>query len=247
LTRYEKSNKKEFQKIFQLRRKISILFQERKRIDSLKQFEKKMLLAGFHKVAGIDEAGRGALAGPIVASAVIFQQIESLFVDHLKDSKKLTKQKREYLYSIIQTSSYDIGIGIVSPEIIDKINIAQATFLAMKRAVMNLRECPEYILVDGFKIPNIHLPQQHLIKGESRSISIAAASIVAKVYRDKLMNQLHKEYPFYQFDQNVGYGTKRHILAIKKFGICPLHRKTFKGVIENHINKPRIISKSLFE
>lgn len=234
MIKYQKLNKtNQTRKICQLKKRITFLFQERKRIESLKYFEKKLLFSGFEKVAGIDEVGRGALAGPIVASAVVFHKIEFFFVDNLKDSKKMTKKKREYLSGVIQATSHDIGIGIVSPEVIDRINIAQATFLAMKRAIMNLSDCPDYILVDGFKIPYIHIPQNHLIKGEDRSISIAAASIIAKVYRDKLMSQFHEEYPFYQFNQNAGYGTKSHLWAIKKFGICPLHRKTFKGVIEN--------------
>ena len=206
-----------------------------------------MLFSGFQKIAGIDEVGRGALAGPIVASAVMFHNIESFFADNLKDSKKVTRKRREYLSGIIRAASYDIGIGMVSPEVIDKINIAQATFLAMKRAIMNLNECPDYILVDGFPIPYIRIPQKSIIKGEDKSISIAAASIIAKVYRDKLMSQFHEKYPFYQFNQNAGYGTKSHLWAIKKFGISPLHRKTFKGVMINPARKQDDLLKFLYQ
>lgn len=188
---------------------------------------------GFRFIAGIDEAGRGALAGPVVAAAVIIKDIDTFFLAYLKDSKRLTKEKRELLFNIIKRNCYDFGIGIVSPEIIDRINIAQASFLAMKRAIKNLKQypdCPDFILVDAFKIPFIKIPQNNLVKGEDKSVSIAAASIIAKVCRDQIMYRNHEKYPFYQFNRNVGYGTKYHLISIKKHGICPLHRKTFKGV-----------------
>ena len=214
--------------IFRLRKKIGFFYQERKRIETLKYFERKRFSNGFNYIAGIDEAGRGALAGPVVAAAVIIKEIDSFFIAHLKDSKKLNRAKRESLFEIIKIKSYDIGIGIVGSEIIDKINIAQATFLAMKRAIRDLKRCPDYIMVDAFKIPYIHVPQDNLIRGEDKSVSIAAASIIAKVCRDEIMYGFHEKYPFYQFNQNVGYGTNKHAMAIKKHGICPLHRKTFK-------------------
>lgn len=227
----EKLSKKEFvRKLLQLRKSIYFLYQERQRIDKLKYFEKNLYNNGFRYIAGIDEVGRGSLAGPVVAAAVIFPKVDSIFIEHLKDSKKINRNRREHLIKIIKEKSFDIGIGIVSPEVIDKINIAQATFLAMKKAIINLNHCPDYILIDAFKIPSISIPQKNFIKGEEVSISIAAASIVAKVYRDQLMYQYHNQYPFYQFNQNVGYGTKDHLIAIKKYGICFLHRKTFKGV-----------------
>ena len=176
------------------------------------------------------------MAGPVVAAAVIIKNIDKFFLAHLKDSKKLNKEKRYHLYNILKEKCFDYGIGIVEPEIIDKINIAQASFLAMKRAIVNLKnypECPNFILVDGFKIPFINIPQNNLIKGEDKSISIAAASIIAKVSRDKIMCENHKRYPCYNFYKNVGYGTFEHLKAIKKYGISPIHRKTFKKVSEN--------------
>ncbi len=234
--------------VFRLRKNICFFYQERKRIERLKYFEKKQFCNGFHYIAGIDEAGRGALAGPVVAAAVVIKEIDSFFLAHLRDSKKLNKVIRERLFKIIKIKSYDIGIGIAGSGIIDKINIAQATFIAMKRAIMDLRRCPDYILVDAFKIPYIHIPQNNLIKGEDKSVSIAAASVIAKVCRDQIMYGFHEKYPFYQFNQNVGYGTKQHIIAIKKYGICPLHRKTFKGVaIDFSKNQELIKQERLYE
>ncbi len=227
-------------KVFQLRKNIEFFYQERERIERLKYFEKKQLSAGFHYIAGIDEVGRGALAGPVVAAAVIIERIDSFFLVYLKDSKKLNRIKRESLFDNIKMKSFDIGIGIIGPEIIDKINIAQASFLAMKRAIMNLKRCPDYVLVDAFKIPFIRTPQENLVKGEDKSVSIAAASIIAKVYRDQIMYDSHKKYPVYQFNHNVGYGTNKHIMAIKNYGICPLHRKTFKGVVSEISKKDYI-------
>lgn len=217
-------------KIIKLKKSIKYFYQERKRIENLKYFEKKCFSKGFHCVAGIDEVGRGSLAGPVVAAAVVLKDIDYFHINYLKDSKKLNKSKREKVNELIRRKSDNIGIGIVGPDIIDKINIAQATFLAMKRAIIDLKYFPDYVLVDGFKIPFISIPQYNIVKGEDKSVSIAAASIIAKVYRDKIMLDFHKKYPVYQFDKNVGYGTKKHILAIKQFGITSIHRKTFKGV-----------------
>ncbi|MBN2394994.1 MAG: ribonuclease HII [Candidatus Atribacteria bacterium] len=224
------SNQALVRKILYLKKRVQFFYLERERVERIKYFEKVLKAEGFDRIAGIDEVGRGALAGPVVAAAVVFDKIDSIFIESLKDSKKIRKAKRESLFEIIKEKSSNIGIGVVSPKIIDKINIAQATFLAMKRAIMNLNILPDYILVDAFKIPHISIPQKNLIKGEDQSISIAAASIIAKVYRDRLMLKHHCEYPFYQFNHNVGYGTKNHLMAIQKYGICPLHRKTFRGV-----------------
>jgi len=229
-------NKFYYKKIVQLRKNIIFLYQDRIRIEKLKCFEQICLSDGYNFIAGIDEAGRGSLAGPVVAAAVIIGDIKKYFLAELKDSKKLSKEKRNYLFEIIKEKCFDYGIGIVSPKIIDKINIAQATFLAMKRSIVNLRnypESPDFLLVDGFKIPFIKVPQKNLIKGEDKSISIAAASIIAKVTRDKIMYAKHEMYPCYNFNRNVGYGTAEHLKAIKKYGISPLHRKTFKKVKEN--------------
>ncbi|MFW6149768.1 MAG: ribonuclease HII [Atribacterota bacterium] len=234
-------------KILRLKKNIKFLYRERERIESLKCFEKRHISNGFYYIAGIDEVGRGALAGPVVAAAVVIKDIDYFYLTYLKDSKRLNRVKREDISEFIKYKSRDIGIGIVEPDIIDKINIVQATFLAMKRALMNLKRFPDYILVDAFKIPYIRIPQDNLIKGEDKSISIAAASIIAKVCRDKIMYDFNKKYPFYQFDKNLGYGTRNHIMAIKKYGICPLHRKTFKNVSRDmDINKNVIKQERLY-
>ncbi len=188
---------------------------------------------GYSVVAGLDEVGRGPLAGPVVAAAVILPENcqHSLFID----SKKLTAKKRETLFEYLHEIPAQIGIGIVSHKIIDKINILQASLLAMKRGVSELKkqniEC-DFLLVDGkFPVP-IKKVQQPLIKGETRSASIAAASIIAKVTRDRIMAKLHKKYPLYNFIKNQGYPTKEHRVAISVHGITPHHRITFRGVKE---------------
>lgn len=223
-------------KVSRLRRKINFLYQERIRIEKLKTIERNLLLSGFHCIAGIDEVGRGALAGPVVAAAVVLGDIDSFFITDLKDSKKISKNKREYLYKLIMDKSCDIGIGLASPATIDRINILKATLLAMTRAIASLSQQPDYLLIDALKIPFIETEQDSIVKGEDKSISIAAASVVAKVYRDNLMREFHKKYPIYLFNQNMGYGTKKHFAAIKTDGICPIHRKTFKGVVVNNKN-----------
>jgi ribonuclease HII len=215
--------------IHNYRRKIEELYQERIRISNLYNYENKLNNLGYSLVVGLDEVGRGSLAGPVVASAVILPC--QLFIPGIKDSKKLTPKKREYIYSNIFDKADSIGIGIVESEIIDKINIAQASFLAMKRAILNLKEIPNYLLVDGFRIPHLKIPQLALTKGEDKSISIAAASIIAKVYRDNIMIKFHHKYPQYHFDKNKGYGTREHFRALRKYGASEIHRKSFKGVI----------------
>jgi len=188
---------------------------------------------GYPIVAGLDEVGRGPLAGPVVAAAVVLPANckHSLFVD----SKQLTPKKRQLLFEYLNEIPAHIGIGIVSHKIIDKINILQASLLAMKRGVNELTKIkvvPDFLLVDGkFPIP-MQTPQQPLIKGETRSASIAAASIVAKVTRDRIMAELHSKYPHYNFIKNQGYPTREHRSAISSHGITPHHRVTFRGVKE---------------
>ncbi len=195
--------------------------------------ERNLQQQGYPVVAGLDEVGRGPLAGPVVAAAVILPPDcqHSLFID----SKKLSPKVRQQLFELLHTIPARIGIGIVSQRIIEKINILQASLLAMKRAVLQLKKDgvqPVFLLVDGkFTIP-MSTPQEALIKGESRSASIAAASIVAKVTRDKMMAKLHQQYPHYNFIKNQGYPTLEHRTAIQKHGITTHHRKTFKGVRE---------------
>ncbi len=217
-------------KILKLRNKISFLYNERIRIENLKIIERKLLYSDYLLIAGIDEVGRGAIAGPVVAAAVVIKDINSFFISELKDSKKLNRLKRKNISEFIYKRACDVGIGLVSSNTIDKINIVNSTILAMKRAVWSLKKLPDYLLIDALTIPSIEIKQRKIIKGEDISISIASASIIAKVYRDNIMETLHKKYPSYHFDQNKGYGTKEHFNLIRSYGICPIHRKTFKGV-----------------
>lgn len=195
--------------------------------------ERSLQHQGYPVVAGLDEVGRGPLAGPVVAAAVILPDRcqHSLFID----SKKLSPKKRQTLFDYLHEIPAHIGIGIVSHTTIDTINILQASLLAMKRGVIELAKqdvSPDFLLVDGkFPIP-LATAQQPLVKGETRSASIAAASIIAKVTRDRIMADLHTKYPHYNFIQNQGYPTKEHRQAVKDHGICPHHRLSFKGVKE---------------
>jgi len=215
--------------IFSYQRKIEKLYAERLRIYNLYNHENRLKNEGYSLIAGIDEAGRGSLSGPVVAAAVILPC--QLFIANVKDSKKLTSKKRSELYFAILNKAQDVGIGVVEAKIIDKINIAQASYLAMKKAILDLKEVPDYLLVDGFKIPNLNILQLPLIKGEDKSISIAAASIIAKVYRDIIMINYDEKYPQYFFKKNKGYGTEEHLKALVKYGPSEIHRKTFKRVM----------------
>ena len=210
-------------------RKIERLYTERIRIYNLYNYENRLKNEGYSLIAGIDEAGRGSLSGPVVAAAVILPY--QLFIPYIKDSKKLTSQKRTELYCSILNKAKNVGIGIVNAKIIDRINIAQASFLAMKKAILDLKEVPDYLLVDGFKIPHLNITQLPLIKGEDKSISIAAASIIAKVYRDNIMVKYDQKYPQYLFKKNKGYGTEEHLKALLKYGPSEIHRKSYKRVI----------------
>lgn len=231
MSRKVKNRKVEITKsiIFSYQRKIEKLYAERLRVYNLYNHEKRLKNEGYSMVAGIDEVGRGSLSGPVVAAAVILPC--QLFIPDIKDSKKLTSKKRSELYVSILDKAKDVGIGIVEAKIIDKINIAQATYLAMKKAILDLKKMPDYLLVDGFKIPQLDIFQLPLIKGEDKSMSIAAASIVAKVYRDSIMIKYDEKYPQYFFKKNKGYGTKEHLEALLKYGPSEIHRKTFKRVM----------------
>jgi ribonuclease HII len=193
-------------------------------------FEKKAFQKGFSKIAGIDEAGRGPLAGPVVSAAVIIPI--SLQNFGIYDSKKLTPQKRNYLYEKIYDLAVSVGIGIVDPFEIDRINILQAALLSMAMAVENLAPQPDCLLIDGTFSISSALPQEAIPKGDALSVSIAAASIVAKVTRDRLMERYHQDYPLFGFSKHKGYPTKAHKQAIRQFGCCPIHRRSFKGVKE---------------
>jgi ribonuclease HII len=197
---------------------------------NLWSFEKKAFQKGFSKIAGIDEAGRGPLAGPVVSAAVILPN--SIQIPGVFDSKKLTPKRRSYLYEKIYDTAVSIGIGIVDPLEIDRINILQAALTAMAAAVENLAPRPDCLLIDGTFSISSSLPQKVIPKGDTLSISIAAASIVAKVTRDRLMDRYHQDYPQFGFSKHKGYPTKAHKEAIQRFGCCPIHRKSFKGVKE---------------
>ncbi|MFH1994235.1 MAG: ribonuclease HII [Nitrospinota bacterium] len=185
---------------------------------------------GLLHVVGIDEAGRGPLAGPVVAAAVIFPPFFEL--DGVDDSKKLSPVRREKLIQNIFDSAISIGVSVVGETVIDDINILQATRLAMLKAVSALSVEPQHLLIDGNRAIDSYIPQTTIIKGDSTSLAIAAASIVAKVTRDRLMDELDLAYPEYLFKKHKGYGTKEHLARIKEFGPSPIHRKSFRGVKE---------------
>ena len=189
------------------------------------EIERECFAGGLELVCGIDEAGRGPLAGPVCAAAVILPR--ELEIPGLNDSKKLTDKKRRELYDIITSEAVAYGIAMASEQEIDEINILQATFLAMERAVAQLNVTPDLALVDGNREPHLPLPVKTVIKGDSRSASIAAASILAKVTRDRLMEELDETYPAYGFAVHKGYGTKRHYEALQEHGPSLIHRMTF--------------------
>ena len=191
--------------------------------------EKILWQAGFKSVVGLDEAGRGPLAGPVVAAAVILNMDADSLLDGINDSKKLSQKKREYFYNIlINNKNIKWGVGIVSEKVIDGINILEATKLAMQEAIKNLKA--DYLILDGnFKI-KADFPQKSIIAGDQKVISISAASIIAKVTRDKIMLEMHQKYSQYGFDKHKGYGTELHIKMLKEFGACPIHRKSFQPV-----------------
>ena len=180
-------------------------------------------------IAGVDEVGRGPLAGPVIAAAVIFPP--ALLIPGITDSKKLTAKQREALFPLIREKALAIGLGAVEAGEVDRINILQAALKAMKTAVLRLPISPDLLLVDGNRSLDLALPQQCLIRGDARSLTIGAASIVAKVIRDKIMESCHIRFPEYNFPGNKGYGTREHLEALRRYGPCPLHRRTFKGVV----------------
>lgn len=196
--------------------------------ESLKnlRFEKELWLSGKRFVAGVDEAGRGPLAGPVVAAAVIFPR--NLIIEGVKDAKRLTSKQRIELFKEIQLKALSIGVGIVDNKTIDEINILNATFRAMHRAIGELIPKPDHLLVDGPYFAELSIPADKIVDGDSRCYTIAAASIIAKVIRDNLMIEYDAIYPNYGFAKHKGYGTRQHIEAIKKFGLTEIHRKSFK-------------------
>ena len=198
---------------------------ELERLDDMRVYEKEAYLQGYRSIAGIDEAGRGPLAGPVVAACVILP--ENCVIEGLNDSKKLRPAMRDKLYELIVESAISIGVGMADEKCIDEINTLNATKLAMKLAVEQTETKPDLLLIDAVKLSDVDIPQRSIVKGDSLSISIAAASIIAKVSRDRLIEAKDSMYPVYGFKKHKGYGTAEHINAIKKYGICPIHRVSF--------------------
>lgn len=209
--------------ILQTRKEQKKLELEQQRCEQMRLYEKKY--EEYSYICGIDEVGRGPLAGPVVAGAVILPKDCTIL--YINDSKKLSEKKREELYDEIMEKAISIGLGVVSPGTIDNINILQATYEAMRIAIGNLSVQPDLLLNDAVTIPNVPIRQVPIIKGDSKSVSIAAASIIAKVTRDRMMVEYNKIYNSYDFDSNKGYGSQKHIDALKKFGPCPIHRTSF--------------------
>ena len=199
------------------------LEKERARIETMKVYEKEY--EGHGWVCGIDEVGRGPLCGPVVASAVILPKDCQIL--YLNDSKKLSEKKREELYDVIMEEAIAVGLGMATPERIDEINILQATYEAMRQAIAGLKVKPAVLLNDAVTIPEIEIPQIPIIKGDAKSVSIAAASIIAKVTRDRMMVEYDRMYPGYDLASNKGYGTKVHMEALRTMGPCEIHRRTF--------------------
>ena len=209
------------------KRAIQAELDEDLRLEQMLQYEKELYQAGYQTIAGIDEVGRGPLAGPVVAAAVILPP--GCKIKGLNDSKKIPKKKHQDIYQAVMDKALAVGVGLIDNEIIDQVNIYEATKLAMKDALSKLSLKPDYLLIDAMKL-DIDIPQESIIKGDANSLSIAAASIVAKVTRDKLMADYDKEFPGYDFAKNAGYGTKSHLQGLERNGVTPIHRKTFEPI-----------------
>ena len=209
------------------RKKYERHLQELARLEEILTYERGCWAAGYALVAGIDEVGRGPLAGPVVAAAVILPQ--ECKIEGVNDSKKLSAAKRDELYDEIMDKAVAVGLGMASPVRIDEINILQATYEAMRQAIGNLKVKPDLLLNDAVTIPEVVIPQVPIIKGDAKSVSIAAASIVAKVTRDRLMEEYDKVLPGYGFASNKGYGSAEHIKALQTLGPTPIHRRSFIG------------------
>lgn len=224
ITAYEKDERAGVQALLNKAKKKCLDYErELLRTEKMKEYERKY--ASFSYICGIDEVGRGPLAGPVVAGAVILPK--DCRILYLNDSKQLSEKKREELYEVIMENAVSTGLGFVSPERIDEINILQATYEAMRQAIGKLDKEPALLLNDAVTIPGVKIRQVPIIKGDAKSISIAAASIIAKVTRDRLMVQYDEIYPEYGFASNKGYGAAAHIEALKKYGPTPIHRRSF--------------------
>ena len=213
-------NKREEEKLLRQKAKLE---KERTRLKEMSVYEENYGM--YHYICGVDEAGRGPLAGPVVAGAVILPKDTEIL--YLNDSKKLSAKRREALYDEIREKAVSVGIGIIGPERIDEINILNAAYEAMRLAVAALKVKPDILLNDAVTIPDIEIEQVPIIKGDAKSVSIAAASVIAKVTRDRMMARMEEQYPGYGFAVHKGYGTKAHIEALRRLGPCEIHRKTF--------------------
>lgn len=198
---------------------------ELERLKNMLQIEDKLYSEGYNLVCGVDEAGRGPLCGPVVAAAVILPK--DVYIEGVNDSKKLTEAKREKLYEEIMKNALAVGVGISEVEVIESVNILNATKIAMKQAIDNLSIRPDYVLIDGNQMINIDIKGETVVSGDAKSESIAAASIIAKVTRDRMLYEFDEKYPEYGFCKNKGYGTKIHVQAIGEYGLTPIHRKSF--------------------
>lgn len=229
---YDKDSRKGIQSIIKKsKKKLESKKKELERLETISVYEKECFQKGYHYIAGIDEVGRGPLAGPVVTAAVILPQ--GCLIQGINDSKKLSAFKRELLFEEICKKAVAYNFGVITSQVIDDINILQATYCAMESAVEKLQQKPDFLLIDALKLKNIKIPQENIIKGDEKSISIGAASILAKVIRDRMMIEYDSLYPEYGFARNKGYGSKEHIEAIKKYGLCPIHRRSFvKNILE---------------
>ena len=225
VTNYSLDERSGVKKLVEKARKMLADYElEIMRINSMSKFERQFCEHGY--ICGVDEVGRGPLAGPVVAAAVVFPK--DLIIPYVNDSKKLTETKREELFNHIMCEAISVGFGSVDNSRIDEINILESTFEAMRQAVSELNVKPEIVLEDGNKkLPGLDITQHALVGGDAKCLSIAAASIVAKVVRDRYMKEMDIKYPMYDFASNKGYGSKKHINGIKEFGISPIHRRTF--------------------
>lgn len=227
LDKLRTDSRKSVRKLYlSFKRKADRQNEEKSRIRKLFYYEEKLWGAGVRSIAGVDEVGVGPLAGPVVAAAVIFPPHYSSIP--VNDSKALSPRQREVLGGQIKKTALGIGIGVASPQEIDRMNVYQASLLAMSRALGDLGENPEHVLVDARRVPGLSLPQTSIVKGDSKSFTIAAASIVAKIHRDKLMDEWDSEFPLYGFRNHKGYPTEAHREAIRKLGPCPIHRRSFR-------------------
>lgn len=197
------------------------------RLEKMLAYEKELYTQGIQLIAGVDEVGRGPLAGPVVAAAVILP--EDCKISGLNDSKKIPKSKHKEIYEAVLQKAIAIGIGIKDNQVIDQVNIYEATKLAMMEAIGQLEPQPQHLLIDAMKL-DLPIPQTSIIKGDANSLSIAAASIVAKVTRDQMMEEFDREYPGYDFAQNAGYGTVKHLAGLDKLGVTPIHRRSFEPI-----------------